>query len=66
MTFLWPEMLWLLVLVPLVAAAYLVVLRRRQKSSVRYAGLAMFREALGPGQRSAATCLRCCSSSPSR
>ena len=51
MTFLWPEMLWLLVLVPLVAAAYLLVLRRRKKSSVRYAGLAMFREAMGPAQR---------------
>ncbi|MEP7275495.1 MAG: VWA domain-containing protein [Betaproteobacteria bacterium] len=51
MTFLWPEMLWLLVLVPLVVAAYLLVLRRRKKSSVRYAGLAMFREAMGPAQR---------------
>ena len=51
MTFLWPEMLWPLVLVPLVAAAYLLVLRRRRKSSVRYAGLAMLREALGPAQR---------------
>ncbi|MEO5766047.1 MAG: VWA domain-containing protein [Casimicrobiaceae bacterium] len=51
MTFLWPEMLWLLVLVPLVVAAYLLVLRRRKKSSVRYAGLALFREAMGPAQR---------------
>jgi len=51
MTFLWPEMLWLLVLVPLVVAMYLLVLRRRKKSSVRYAGLAMFRQAMGPAQR---------------
>jgi Ca-activated chloride channel homolog len=51
MTFLWPEMLWLLVLVPGVLAAYLLVLKLRKKSSVRYAGLAMFREAIGPAQR---------------
>jgi Ca-activated chloride channel family protein len=44
-------MLWLMALVPLVVAAYLLVLRRRKKSSVRYAGLAMFREAMGPAQR---------------
>jgi Ca-activated chloride channel family protein len=44
-------MLWLLVLVPLVAAAYLLVLRRRKQSSVRYAGLALLREAMGAGQR---------------
>jgi len=50
MTFLWPEMLWLLVLVPLVAAAYLLLLRRKRKASVRYAGLGMIREALGAGQ----------------
>lgn len=47
MTFLWPEMLWLLVLVPVVAAAYLWLLRRKKKTAVRYAGLAMIREAMG-------------------
>jgi len=49
MTFLWPEMLWLLVLVPLVAAAYLWLLRRKKKTAVRYAGLSMIREAMSAG-----------------
>ena len=49
MTFLWPEMLWLLVLVPVVAAAYLWLLRRKKKTAVRYAGLSMIREAMSAG-----------------
>jgi Ca-activated chloride channel family protein len=51
MTFLWPQMLWLLLLLPLVVAAYVVVLRRRGKAAVRYAGLVIVRDALGPWQR---------------
>jgi len=39
LTFLWPSMLWLLVIVPLVAALYWVLLRRRSKASSRYASL---------------------------
>lgn len=50
MTFLWPEILWLLVLVPVVAAAYLWLLRRKKKTAVRYAGLALIREAMGASQ----------------
>ena len=47
MTFLWPQLLWLLLLVPLVAGAYLVVLRRRESRAVRLAKLRMMREAMG-------------------
>jgi Ca-activated chloride channel family protein len=50
MKFLWPHLLWLLAIVPVLVAAYLYVLRRRKKAVVRYASLAMIRDALGPGQ----------------
>ena len=51
MTFLWPEMLWLMVVLPLLLAAYIMVLRRKKKLAVRYASLAMVREAMGAGSR---------------
>jgi Ca-activated chloride channel family protein len=47
MTFLWPEFLWLLALVPLLVAAYFFILRRKAKSALRYASLTMVREAMG-------------------
>jgi Ca-activated chloride channel family protein len=51
MTFLWPEMLFLLLLAPLLLGLYLWLLRRKKKAAVRYASLAMVREAMGPAQR---------------
>jgi Ca-activated chloride channel family protein len=45
-TFLWPEALWLLAVVPLLAIAYLALLARSRRSAVRYANLAMVREAM--------------------
>ena len=51
MTFLWPEFLWLLVLVPVLVAAYLHILRRKRKTALRYASLTMVREAMGAAQR---------------
>jgi Ca-activated chloride channel family protein len=51
MTFLWPEFLWLLVLVPVLIAAYLHILRRKRKTALRYASLSMVREAMGAAQR---------------
>src|SRR5207249_5388182 len=51
MTFLWPDALWLFALVPLCVAAYLWVLRRKKKAALKYASLAMVRDAMGPGQR---------------
>jgi Ca-activated chloride channel family protein len=49
MAFLWPEMLWLLGLVPLSMAAYWWLLRRRRRQALRYSGLSLVREALGRG-----------------
>ena len=51
MTFLWPEMLLLLLMVPLLLGLYLWLLRRKKNAAVRYASLAMVREAMGPAQR---------------
>jgi len=51
MRFLWPEMLWLLLALPGLAAAYLYMLARRKRTAVVYASLALPRAALGPGHR---------------
>jgi Ca-activated chloride channel family protein len=47
MSFLWPEMLWLLLALPLLVGAYLLVLRRKKKFALRYASLDLVREAMG-------------------
>jgi Ca-activated chloride channel family protein len=49
--FIWSEFLWLLVLVPILVALYVWLLRRRKKAAVRYASLAMVKEAMGVGHR---------------
>ncbi len=46
MQLLWPWFLFLLVLIPLAIAAYLWVLRRRRRFTVRYSSLALVRAAL--------------------
>ena len=51
MTFLWPEMLWLLMIVPGLVAAYFALLRRKKATALRYASLSMVKEALGASQR---------------
>lgn len=51
MSFVWPEMLWLLLAVPAAVAAYLWLLGRRKKLAVRYSSLSLVREAMGPGSR---------------
>ncbi len=51
MTFFWPEMLWLLLLVPVLLGAYVLLLRRKKKAALRYASLSLVREAMGAGQR---------------
>ena len=51
MTFFWPEMLWLLLLVPALLGLYVLLLRRKKKAALRYASLSLVREALGAGQR---------------
>jgi Ca-activated chloride channel family protein len=47
MTFIWPQLLWLLLVVPVVVAGYVFVVRRKAKSAARYANLTMLREAVG-------------------
>jgi Ca-activated chloride channel family protein len=49
-TFLWPELLWLLLVIPAVVAIYLYLLRRKKKMAVRYASLAMVKSAMSAGQ----------------
>ena len=51
MTFAWPEMLWFMLVLPLLLGAYLWILQRKKKQAVRYASLTMVREAMGVGQR---------------
>ncbi|HWM42845.1 MAG TPA: VWA domain-containing protein [Burkholderiales bacterium] len=51
MSFAWPEMLWLMLVLPLLLAAYGLVLRRKKKLALRYASLAIVRDAMGMGQR---------------
>ncbi len=46
MDLLWPGSLLLIGLIPLLIAAYLVVLRRRRRFAVRYSSLSLVREAL--------------------
>jgi Ca-activated chloride channel family protein len=51
MRFLWSDLLWLLLIVPMSIAAYVYALRRRKKTALRYASLMLVRDAIGPGQR---------------
>ncbi len=47
MTFIWPEMLWALIAVPLIVLLYVWLLRRRKKTAIRYASLTLVKEAMG-------------------
>ena len=47
MTFIWPDMLWGLILLPLLVLLYVWLQRRRKKTTLRYANLGLVREALG-------------------
>jgi len=50
MKFLWPEVLWVLAAVmPLLVMLYLWLLHRRKKSTVRFASVALVKQALGKG-----------------
>ena len=51
MTFLWPELLWLLAAVPVLIGIYILLLRRKRKQVMRYAGLGLVRDAMGAAQR---------------
>jgi Ca-activated chloride channel homolog len=47
LSFIWPAMLWGLVALPLLVGAYLWLLRRRKRSTLRFAHLGLVKEALG-------------------
>jgi Ca-activated chloride channel family protein len=49
--FLWPDALWLLLLLPLLVLLYVWLLRRKNKAAVRYANLGMIKEAMGVGSK---------------
>lgn len=49
MSFIWPFMLFLLLLIPLLVIVYVLLQRRRQKYALRYASLSLVKEALGRG-----------------
>jgi Ca-activated chloride channel family protein len=49
MSFIWPELLWFLLALPLLALAYFLVLRRKKKLALRYASLGLVREAMSRG-----------------
>jgi Ca-activated chloride channel family protein len=51
MKFLWPELLPLLALLPAVVAIYLWLLRRKRRVALRYASLAVMKDAAGAGGR---------------
>ena len=51
MTFLWPDLLWLLTAVPALIAIYLFLLSRKKKSSLSYPNLSLLKEAMGGGRR---------------
>ncbi len=50
-TFIWPQMLWLLPIVPLAVAGYLILLRRKKKLALRYASLSIVRDSMAAAQR---------------
>ncbi|MFW6329738.1 MAG: VWA domain-containing protein [Alkalispirochaetaceae bacterium] len=47
MSFLWPNMLWLLLVLPALVALYIVVLRRKKSRALRYASLTTIKAASG-------------------
>ncbi len=49
MTFVWPKMLWLLALLPLLVLLYLWVLKRKRKTTVRLSSVALAKLAAGSG-----------------
>lgn len=49
MSFVWPDLLWLLLALPVLVAMYVWLLARRKKNTVRFASLAMVKQAVGKG-----------------
>jgi Ca-activated chloride channel homolog len=51
MSFLWPDFLWLLALLPVLIGLYVLALRRKKKLALRYASLSIVGDALRTGGR---------------
>ncbi|MEO8155665.1 MAG: VWA domain-containing protein [Rhizobacter sp.] len=49
MTFAWPDLLWTLLALPLLVALYWWLLYRRKKNTLRFASLAIVKQAMGKG-----------------
>lgn len=49
MSFIWADLLWLLLVVPVLVAAYVWMQRRRKKYALRYASLSLVKQAMGRG-----------------
>jgi Ca-activated chloride channel homolog len=47
----WPDLLWLFLLLPALVGLYIWLLRRKNKAAVRYANLGMIKEAIGVGAK---------------
>jgi Ca-activated chloride channel family protein len=47
MSFIWPSLLWLLLIVPALVVVYILMLRRKRKVVVRYASLSLVKDAMG-------------------
>jgi Ca-activated chloride channel homolog len=47
--FLWPEMLWLLALLPVLVLLYVWLLSRRKKNTLRFSTVSLVKEAMGRG-----------------
>ena len=50
MTFAWPEMLWALLVLPVLVGLYIYLMRRKRRTAVRYASLAMLKDAMRSSQ----------------
>ncbi len=48
-TFMWPTLLWLLLILPLLVMLYIWLMRRKKKMALRFASLSIVREAMGTG-----------------
>ncbi len=51
MSFLWPQALWLLLIVPALVAGYVLLQRRRTRAALHFASVLLVREALTSGPR---------------
>jgi Ca-activated chloride channel family protein len=47
LSFQWPDLLWLLLLGPLLVALYVLILRRRKRNAVRYGNMGVLKQAMG-------------------